>query len=231
MNTTPDFKCSYGNCQNNYFFSPCNEQCCKGLELCYCEDHNDPSIHPSSSSFGSKSFTVFDEVQDQSQDSIFPTDSITSVGDIPLSNIELGIIAEFKPLKNRNCISRSIFTKVQVNGIDKWKCKVCQESKTYKYCPKTTANIRNHCQAVHSHLWNLLSRKKDIGNHLQSASLEFAAQPTIEDAEDICVGISASFSKLMKYFEISSVLAVLATVLDCRYKMEYYNKDGKVSNV
>jgi hypothetical protein len=70
-----------------------------------------------------------------------------------------------------------------------------------------------------------------ILDHLQSASLEFAAQPTIEDAEDICVGISASFSKLMKYFEISSVLAVLATVLDCRYKMEYYNKDGKVSNV
>ncbi len=70
-----------------------------------------------------------------------------------------------------------------------------------------------------------------ILDHLQSASLEFAAQARTEDADDICVGLSASFSKMMKYFEISSVLAVLATVLDCRYKMEYYNNDGEVNDV
>ena len=69
-----------------------------------------------------------------------------------------------------------------------------------------------------------------ILDHLQSALLEFTALPGTEDTEDILEGLRASISKLMKYFEISSVLAVLATVLDCRYKMEYYSNDGKVTN-
>ncbi|KAI8891938.1 ribonuclease H-like domain-containing protein [Globomyces pollinis-pini] len=50
-----------------------------------------------------------------------------------------------------------------------------------------------------------------------------------EDYDNIADGAEAAFNKLLKYFEISSDLAVLATVLDPRLKMEYY-QDSEDSN-
>jgi hypothetical protein len=47
-----------------------------------------------------------------------------------------------------------------------------------------------------------------------------------EDADSIAEGLVAAYEKLMQYFEISSDLAILATVLDPRFKMDYYGKDS-----
>ena len=47
-----------------------------------------------------------------------------------------------------------------------------------------------------------------------------------EDADTMADGTQAAFMKLSKYFDLSSSLALAATVLDPRMKMEYYENDS-----
>lgn len=136
-----------------------------------------------------------------SQDSICPTDSITNIGDktlTTLSEIELAILDEYLPSKN--CLSRSLFTKVHTNGIDKWKCKVCPDEKTYKYCSNTTANIRNHSQITHPNLWKLLNRKKESGT--TSAGSSGMGQQKI--SKYLGSFTQESFEKLLVKFAVTS---------------------------
>ena len=44
-------------------------------------------------------------------------------------------------------------------------------------------------------------------------------------------GASAAFDKLEKYFNVSSELARVATVLDARFKMEYYSENPENTEV
>ena len=43
-----------------------------------------------------------------------------------------------------------------------------------------------------------------------------------EDAESIADGLKAAINKILKYFEVASDYAILATVLDPRAKLDYY---------
>jgi hypothetical protein len=52
-----------------------------------------------------------------------------------------------------------------------------------------------------------------------------------EDADTIADGASAAYEKLLKYFNISSELAIVATVLDARFKMEYYSMNPENKEV
>ena len=111
MEINHDFRCSYQDCPEDFYFAPCNEPCCKGLDMCYCRDHNDPSKHAKSRLVG------------DSQESLLPADSITNVSgfstegtnfveDSCLSSIELTILDGFTPSKK--CLSRSLFDKVNI---------------------------------------------------------------------------------------------------------------------
>ena len=82
------------------------------------------------------------------------------------------------------------------------------------------------CADFHPTLTLMMPFFDSIMDSLERLHLKYREEGLLnEDMDDLAEGTEAALQKLLKYFEVSSDLAILATIMDPRIKMDYYRNN------